>query len=460
MTARRHSRSLPAAPAAWHRFAGLCVALLALVSTFAAPNTASASLARPDDEPKWLRVVEEDDGETLKLQLVSREYRLAEGAGPSVFLTGAVHVADAAFYKELQAFLDAKDVVLFEGVKPPGAGRLDHNPALADDEWLAKATARRIRFVATFVEKYKREHKGYPATLAELVAGVDGRMAKLLDGCTVDAWGNELRFTLKEPPVAVEGAPAAPAVRQGSANFEITSLGADGKPGGDGVDAEVTFSDQPSLKRAEIVEGEGIQRQLASALRLEFQLDAMDESKANWRNSDLSVDQVMDRMEAGGANPEQLFSMIGGGGFMDAAVGMVAKLVGMSKTLSTMLKMAMVDMLSQADQLLAGMGGDMGKMMEVIIDDRNEVVLSDLARVLRDEPDVKSIGIIYGAGHLPDLDRRLRNELAMEPVGETWFTAITVRVADAGMSAADARQMRTMMKSQIEKQMKAMQRQP
>jgi hypothetical protein len=428
------------------------------VAQEAAPQQGAAEAgvdAQPAGGERWLKVVEEDGGETLKLMLVSREYRLANGAGPSVFLTGAVHIADAKFYKELQAFLDAKDVVLFEGVKPPGAGRLDHNAAQGDDESLVKATERRIRFVATFVEKFKRTHKEYPKSLEELVKGVDGRISKILAGCTNDAWGHQLSYSLKDPgPIKQDG----DRNKMGSDAFEITSLGADGKPAGDGVDADLSFSDQPALKRGEIVQGEGIQRQLASAMRLKFQLDAMDETKANWRNTDLSVDQVMDRMEAAGADPEQLFSMIGGGSFMDVLLGGVARLVGLSTTVSTMCKMAMVDMLSQSDQLLSGMGGEMGKMMDVIIKDRNRVVLDDLAKVMRDEPDVKTIGIIYGAGHLPDMERHLKEDLGFKEAGETWFTAITVDVSDADMTPADARDMRKMIKAQIERQVKMMQK--
>jgi hypothetical protein len=445
----------------WRRWAGAGVVALSMVCAGApavaqqdAPEAAAVE-AQPEKGERWIRVVEEDGGEKIKLQLVSREYRLADGAGPSVFLTGAVHVADATFYKELQAFLDAKDVVLFEGVKPPGAGKLDHNAELGNDEALAKATERRIRFVATFVEKHKRTNKAYPATLEELVEGADGRISKILAGCLHDAWGNPLAYKLKDAAPVVEGAAKN---KKGSEAFEITSLGADGKPAGDGVDADLAFSDQPALQKGEIVEGEGIQRQLASALRLKFQLDAMDDTKENWRNSDLSVDQVMDRLSASGTDPDQLFSMIGGGSFLDVVIGGLAKVIGSSKMFSTILKMGMVDMLSQADQLLEAMGGEMGTMMEVIIEDRNRIVVDDLARVVRDEPGIKSIGIIYGAGHLPDLERRMAEELKLQPVGEQWFTAITVNVEDTGMSAAEAREMRDMLKSQMKKQLKLMKR--
>ena len=170
-----------------------CVALGAGASPGMAqeerPAEGAVAEAHPESGARWLRVVEEDDGETIKLQLVSREYRRENGEGPSVFLTGAVHIGDASFYRELQEFLDAKDVVLFEGVKPPGAGRLAHNADQDDADALVQATKRRIRFVATFVEKFKREHKAYPATLDELAEAMDGRIAKLLAGCASDAWG-------------------------------------------------------------------------------------------------------------------------------------------------------------------------------------------------------------------------------------------------------------------------------
>src|SRR5262249_13120060 len=48
--------------------------------------------AKEGDGSRWIRVVEEQDGQIVRLQLVSREYRREDGSGPSVFLTGAVHV--------------------------------------------------------------------------------------------------------------------------------------------------------------------------------------------------------------------------------------------------------------------------------------------------------------------------------------------------------------------------------
>ena len=86
----------------------------------------------------------------------------------------------------------------------------------------------RIQHLAGQIEMYKLEVGKLPANLQELVkqpGGVDrwnGPYAKEAD--LKDAWGNDYRYT-------VPG--------QGKA-YEIRSLGADGKDGGEGEDRDVT----------------------------------------------------------------------------------------------------------------------------------------------------------------------------------------------------------------------------
>lgn len=73
---------------------------------------------------------------------------------------------------------------------------------------------------ANRVELYKVEVGGYPARLADLL----GRFAKEAE--LRDMWGNPYVY-------AVPGT-------QGRA-FDLTTLGADGKPGGEGRDADRTW---------------------------------------------------------------------------------------------------------------------------------------------------------------------------------------------------------------------------
>jgi len=407
--------------------------------------------AATDEPAKFIRVLTEDDGKTLKLQLAARTLVKADGTGPTLYLTGAVHIADRTFYESLQKFLDQKDVVLFEGVKPPGAGSMQHAKLGDSAEERITATKRRIQLLALFVEKYKAAKTDYPAKLDALPTGIEPKLAKMLTpGMDTDAWGHPLVYQLTTTEKKDDDGP----VRE--SHFDIISYGADGKPGGDGPDADIAYSKQKPVKATDLKEEEGIQQQLAQSMGLVFQLDCMDHNKPNWRNSDLSVDQVQDRLEMGGADADELFSMLSGSSFMGKVAGLVLKFVGSMPTLSTMLKMMMVDMLANADEMMGSLPGNMGAMMDVIIKDRNQVVMDDLAAVIKNEPNIKTIGIIYGAGHLPDMEERLASQLGYHQTGEQWFTAITVDVTKTGMGVKEANRIRDMMKSMMQKQVKGL----
>lgn len=436
----------------------VCFAAHTLAQSPASPDAAGAkaqdAAAPASPEAKFVRVLTEDDGKTLKLQLASRTLVRADGTGPTLYLTGAVHIADRTFYDALQKFLDDKDVVLFEGVKPPGAGAMQHSKLGDSAEERITATKRRIQLLALFVEKYKAGTSDYPARLDALPSGIEPKLAKMISpGMDTDAWGTplvyELTTTEKKSPEKDGGA----VVRE--SRFDIISYGADGKPGGDGPDADIAYSKQTPVKAGDLKEEEGIQQQLAQSMGLVFQLDSMDHNKPNWRNSDLSIDQLQDRLEMGGTDPDELFSMLQGGSFVGKLAGIVLKIVGAMPTLSTMLKMMMVDMLANADEMMDSLPGNMGAMMDVIIKDRNQVVMDDLAALIKSEPDIKTVGIIYGAGHLPDMEERLASQLGYHEAGQQWFTAITVDVTKTGMSTRQANQMRDMMKSMMQKQIKA-----
>jgi|SRR5690606_5073024 len=101
----------------------------------------------------------------------------------------------------------------------------------------------------------------------------------------------------------------------------------------------------------------------------------------------------------------------------------------------------------------------MGAMMRIIVDERNEIVLDDVERIVREEPGVRTLGIIYGAGHLPHLEQRLTADLGYEPAGERWLTAMIVDAGAAGVPPSQLRQMRQMIRRSMEAQLKRPRRQ-
>ena len=85
---------------------------------------------------------------------------------------------------------------------------------------------------------------------------------------------------------------------------------------------------------------------------------------------------------------------------------------------SRRLKIILAKQLSEMESLMVSFGGENGS---AIISDRNKKALAVLKQQFA--AGKKKIGIFYGAGHLGDMDKRLRNDFHMEPASIEWLTA-------------------------------------
>jgi hypothetical protein len=414
--------------------AAMVIGALPVLPTWAEPPTITTTTPTPADaSPQhiYTRVSEGDDG-TLKLELASAVFAPAEGkAGPRVHLVSAVHVADKSFYEGLQRALDKLDLVLFEGVKPPGAGTLD---ATLDEAGKIKATKARIKFLLAVVNEERSKAGALPVDFTALIEGGGKRWKNLIEQSLIDAWGHPLVYAVDKTEDDKERA-------------AITSLGPDGQSqGGEGDDIRMLgspVSKAPGKKEA------GLQSQLAGALGLTFQLDAMDSSKPNWRSCDMSIDELQAQFEAAGVKSSALFSMLDGSSLTSKLAAFFLGFVKDSPQLSATMKMMMVEMLGQSEDVTAAVPASMKRMMEVILKDRNAVVLHDLKGVMEKEPAVKDVAIFYGAGHMADLEKHLIADLGYRLESETWSQAIEVNPADAGMTPKEAKAIRAQVRSSM-----------
>ena len=73
----------------------------------------------------------------------------------------------------------------------------------------------------------------------------------------------------------------------------------------------------------------------------------------------------------------------------------------------------------------------------MLIERRNEKVISDLKLDLAEVGKGGSISIFFGTGHMPDMERRLRKEMHYHPDGQIWLTAFEVDLARAGVSDSE-----------------------
>ncbi len=411
-----------------------------------------ATFARPAfaDEPKpYTRVIDDEKTGVMTLELASRTFARKDG-GPKVTLVSAVHIADATFYQAMQRQLDTSAVVLFEGVKPGGVGEIAAN---LDEAGKIKATHSREEFLIAVVAQFRQREGRFPKDFTDLVDNVGKRAKGLISASLTDAWGSPFTLTIQRV-----GDDDHPTIKPKERPV-VTSPGPD-KATGNGHDTDdirkeglYVFTTTKALK-----DDGGIQLQLAKALGLEFQLEHMDSTKANWRNSDMNIDEMQTRMTAAGSDASGLLKMLDGSGFMGKVAGFMLKLVGTSPQLSATMKMVMVEMLSAPD-ILGGIGGaggggaNLAAMMKVIVVDRNGVVLDDLKKIIENEPNVKTVSIFYGAGHFADMETRLVRDMGFEPVSDTWTAAISVDPKAAGYTIEQARKLRESMGTAIKRQM-------
>lgn len=169
-----------------------------------------------------------------------------------------------------------------------------------------------------------------------------------------------------------------------------------------------------------------MQNSMKNMLKLEHQLEKIDYTKPNFVHADMSADQFFKSMDDRGESLVQMyFRMLGQSIAHQTAAtskGASADIDLMralfAKDRSRQLKIAMARQMAEMESLLTAFGGEEGS---TIITERNKTALRVLQQQL--EGGNTKVGVFYGAGHLDDMDNRLRDEFGLEPVSVTWLTA-------------------------------------
>jgi hypothetical protein len=204
----------------------------------------------------------------------------------------------------------------------------------------------------------------------------------------------------------------------------------------------------------------GIQQTLAESLGLVFQLQAIDYSRKNFRNSDLSVadiERLMRESAAPGGGGDgtgefaALLQVMDGSSFLGMVANFGIRLLGSSPKLQALTKLTLIETLALVNgdlSTIQGLPPEMKKLVQVLIQSRNQAVMEDLAVQLK-KP-FKSISIFYGAGHMADMEQRLKRDFHYRPAEETWLTAIALDPARAGVTATEQEMIRSFIRWQME----------
>ena len=210
-----------------------------------------------------------------------------------------------------------------------------------------------------------------------------------------------------------------------------------------------------------------LQKDLAESLGLVFQLEAINYAGGKFRNSDLSVAELRDLMDkddepAAPDSPkekrkneafEQLLKAMDGNSMFGTLLKAGFRLVGGNPKLQAMTKLALIEALGGIRGDISRMKSlpeDMQRLMEVLIQTRNDAVLRDLRVELKRAAPPVSISIFYGAGHMDDLERRVRREFGYRAESDLWLPAFTVDYAKAGLSVIEATLLRAMVQRQMQ----------
>ncbi len=210
-----------------------------------------------------------------------------------------------------------------------------------------------------------------------------------------------------------------------------------------------------------------LQKDLAESLGLVFQLEAINYTGENFRNSDLSVAELRELMDkddepAAPDSPkekrkneafEQLLKAMDGNSMFGTLLKAGFRLVGGNPKLQAMTKLALIEALGGIRGDISRMKSlpeDMQRLMEVLIQTRNDAVLRDLRVELKRAAPPASISIFYGAGHMDDLERRVRREFGYRAESDLWLPAFTVDYAKAGLSVIEATLLRAMVQRQMQ----------
>jgi hypothetical protein len=166
-----------------------------------------------------------------------------------------------------------------------------------------------------------------------------------------------------------------------------------------------------------------VQKFMKNTLDLEFQLDHIDYTKQNFVHADMSADDIAKSMADKGETWMTIITRL-----MSYSMEQQAKKGGddgstellfalFSKNRPLALKRALANQLDIDDSLAALEGPD----GSTLISGRNAIALN----VLREQIDAgkRKIAIFYGGGHMPDMNKHLREDFGLAPIETRWLTA-------------------------------------
>jgi hypothetical protein len=167
-----------------------------------------------------------------------------------------------------------------------------------------------------------------------------------------------------------------------------------------------------------------IQTGMTAFLNLQFQLEGIDYTPPNLVHADMSPDQFARSMRERGESMFEMFMRMVGYAMsrqQEAATGAsdARLLLGLlSEDRALAMKRVLAEQFAEMDGSLIVINGPNGS---TLITERNKVALDVLKKQIA--AGKQKMAIFYGAGHMPDFQQRLRDELGLVPISTQWLVA-------------------------------------
>lgn len=170
-----------------------------------------------------------------------------------------------------------------------------------------------------------------------------------------------------------------------------------------------------------------VQNGMSSMLELVHQLDCVDYTPENFVHADMSPEEFNKSMANRGESFMQMFLRLMGQGMAQQAAAQqggkgssdLDLLVALfSRDRASKLKLLMAEQFENMESQMIMFDGPTGS---TIITERNKRAFEVLGEQLK--AGKKNIAVFYGAGHLPDMEKRLLGDFAMKRHSERWLTA-------------------------------------
>ncbi|HBO44492.1 MAG TPA: hypothetical protein DD670_11270 [Planctomycetaceae bacterium] len=167
-----------------------------------------------------------------------------------------------------------------------------------------------------------------------------------------------------------------------------------------------------------------LQTGLTRVLDLQFQLDGIDYRADNMVHADMSPEEFAQSMRDRGESVASIFfrmmaySMMQQSGDSGRSAEMEILMALLNKDRSLALKRAMAKQFEDLGGVMLAIDGPEGS---TLISQRNKKALEVLDRELK--AGKQKLAIFYGAGHMPDMAKRLEADFGMKPTGTRWITA-------------------------------------